>query len=114
MSVPVSNIIEGKVYASKTDVRLRVQPHSQRVPVCHEDPLSDIELTTLCQHRGLDVFLHYVLRFNLLTNVEDFDQIFEQANSAAARRVGRFHDPDVALAINSELRELLLEQFIDI
>ena len=60
VSVPVRNLVHIEVSCREADVRFGVNPNCQRVPIGDQDPLPDIILATLHNHRALDVLLSYV------------------------------------------------------
>ena len=60
VSIPVRNLVHIEVSCREADVGLGVNPNCQRVPIGDQDPLPDIILATLHNHRALDVLLSYV------------------------------------------------------
>lgn len=43
----------------KTEVALTVEPHSERVPVCDQEPLPYIKLSVMHEEGPLQVLLHH-------------------------------------------------------
>ena len=73
MNKTICDVIRVVVTGRETEIGFLVEPDSERVPVCHENPLSDIEFTLLHYQRVLDVFLCNELRFFLFAKIKDFD-----------------------------------------
>ena len=114
MRVPVRDLFEIKVGSWEANVRLRVDPNSQRVPVRHEDPLSDVKLATLHYHSVFDVLLHHVQLPILLIadprglilvpyHVKNLTEVLLEVNSTTTRTPRRLHDPDVSFTVQVEL-----------
>ena len=80
MRVSITNLVEIEICSWESNVRLRVDPNCQRVPVGDEDPLPDVELAALHNQRVLDILLADVqLTFTLVADqliaVFELDQV---------------------------------------
>mmetsp|Transcript_24684 Transcript_24684/g.85892 ORF Transcript_24684/g.85892 Transcript_24684/m.85892 type:complete len:632 (-) Transcript_24684:654-2549(-) len=94
----VGQVVEVKVHGAEAQVAVVVEPHRQRVPAGHDDPLPDVELAALDHQRPLHVLLHHPLRLLVLAPaaaVQDLAQVAVALDAAAARLAGRLHDPRV-------------------
>jgi len=103
----VVELVEVEVGGGESDVGLGVHPDSERIPICDQDPLPDVELARLHYHRVLDVLLTNVLGLSLLGDIEDFDQVLVEYNATTSGRACRLDDPNVALTVDVVLREHL-------
>ncbi len=53
--------MSGVRLGGKAEVALTVEPHSKRIPVCDQEPLSYIKLSVMHKKRPLQVLLHHPL-----------------------------------------------------
>ena len=109
MRVPIVEGVQIEVGCRESHIRLCVHPDFKWVPVSHEHPLAEVELTALHDHRCFDILLHDVLGFDLFSDVYDLYKVAEETNAPAARATCWFHDPDVFLTVDAELWELLFQ-----
>jgi len=99
MGIPVGDLVEIEISCWETNIWLSVAPDGQRVPVSDQDPLSDIELTTLHDHGILDILLADVLSLFLLTHVQYLNKIFLKAYTPTSRTARWLQDPYITLSI---------------
>lgn len=108
--VPIVDVLVAEVSSRESNVGLLVQPDCERVPVCHKDPLPDVELSFHHNHRVFNILLNDVLAYVLPAYLHDLIEVLLQANSTTARASCRLHDPDVTFAVHVKLRVLLFEE----
>lgn len=85
MDESISDVVDVVVTGRESEVRLLINPHSQGIPICHKNPLSDVKLSTLNNQRVLHVFLSNKLRFLLLTEIQNLDQLLIQDDASPSR-----------------------------
>lgn len=54
-------VLQGEGLCREADVAVAVEPHSKRVPVGHQEPLSQIKLSAKDEQGLLDILLHHPL-----------------------------------------------------
>lgn len=93
--VAIVDFTEIEVSGRESDIGLCIDPDRQRVPVCDEDPLSDVKLSALHDHCVLDILLPDVkLAVYLIGNapttvlvlyhVQDFTEVAFEADATTA------------------------------
>ena len=101
------------VHHGESNVRLRIDPHSERVPIGDQHPLSDIKFLLVDYQWIFNILLNDPIspfRFlNILQNVIIFGQYH---NTTASARVSGLNDPQILIPIHIKLA-ILRPQFLD-
>ena len=84
MSVLIRQLVEVKIGRREPDVRLRVDPYSQGIPISDHHPLPDVKLAVHHDLCVLNILLNYPLGLFLSAHIEDFDQVLVEGNASAA------------------------------
>lgn len=114
MDEPISNVVWVVVCSRKPEVRLLVYPDGKWVPVCHQDPLSDVKLSFFDNQRVFNILLCNPLAFFVFANVKDLNESVVENNASTTGKTCRFDYPDITLSIQSKLRKLLFQDFEDL
>lgn len=72
------------VHQCEADVRLRIDPHGERVPVRHQHPNADVELLLMDNQRVLDVLLYDPVPAAAILDVLENVVILRQNSDASA------------------------------
>jgi len=115
MHVFVWDFLDVIVYGWESHVALPVYPDGQRIPIGHEDPLTNVKFFAQDEHRVLDVLLDDPLsRVDLPNVLHHLFVAAETLNATASGFPTRLQDPSVAVAVDVILRVLKLELFKEI
>ena len=98
----------------KPHIAFLVGPYCQWVPICNQNPLSDVELPALYNQWIFYILLYHpfaiaylLIGFPLLHMLHHLVVIFEHSNSTTSRHLSWLHNPQILITIQFKLREIL-------
>ena len=102
------------ILSSHSDVTLVINPNSQRVPVCHKNPLSYIKLFLVYNQWIFYVFLHHLPAFCCFYELYNILVLCEYFNTSSTAFLARLNNPDVICPIQWVLRKFVFQFYQDL